>query len=142
MKHLDYNAPIIPGGAFTWAEYAQLPGWGHLLTPSGAQKKNALFLFTQLQPLREKLGKPLIISSGARDGVYTLDLRRRGYKAALQSAHIDWQAVDLHCPGMTTAELWHWFNQHWAGRMENLSATPGWVHLDTRNWGQRLRFNP
>lgn len=141
-KYLDYNAPIIPGGSFTWGEYAKLPNWGHFLHPTEAQKKNAIFLFEQLQPLRKLLNKPLIITSGARDGIYTMDLRRRGYQAGLQSAHIDWRAVDLQCPSMKTIDLWKFFHDHWLGRMENYSATPGWVHLDTREWGQKKRFNP
>jgi uncharacterized protein YcbK (DUF882 family) len=142
MKNLDYNAPIVPGGSFSWGEYALLREWDAFARPTAVQQDNARFLFTQLQPLRERLGHPLIISSGARTGAYTRYLRSRGVPAALQSAHLDWQAVDLQCPGMTTATLWSWLAQHWPGRMENLAATPGWVHLDTRSWGQRLRFNP
>lgn len=139
---IDYNAPIVENGSFKWKEYAILFAWNHFLIPNETQKANAIFLFQQLEPLRKELGHPLIISSGARDHIYTDDLRRRGYKAALKSAHLEWRAVDLKCPNIPAGQLWAWFSERWIGRMENLSATPNWVHLDTLQWGQKYRFNP
>ncbi len=149
----DYNAPIIPGGSFRWREYAYLPGFGNLAVPNEQEFKNAVFLFSQLQPLRAKLNKPLVITSGARTLAYTMHLRKRGIPAALFSAHRSWQAVDLVCPGMETRKLWEFLCQHWDGRIEAWEATQGdprngrdgWVHIDTRNWGKRdkaLIFKP
>jgi uncharacterized protein YcbK (DUF882 family) len=141
-QYINYNEPIVKNGSFKWKEFAILKGWNHFLIPNEKQKENAIFLFSQLEPLRKELGMPLIITSGARDEVYIQDLIRRGYKAALKSAHLNWQAVDLTCPGIPNATLWNWFNKKWPGRMENLSATPTWVHLDTLQWNQYHRFNP
>ena len=139
---LDPKQAIIPGGSFTWGEYAFVKGFGDMLIPSKAQRDNAVFLFTQLQPLRRELGRPLIITSGARSEAYTLWLKSKGIPAALKSAHNEWRAVDITCPGLDNKALWGWFNSRWPGRMEALAHTPGWVHLDTRQWGQRVRFNP
>lgn len=139
---MDYQQPIIPGGSFLWIEYALLQQWNALAIPTQTQYQNALFLFQQLQPLRQQLGRPLTITSGARTPQYTQYLRSTGVPAALASAHLDWQGVDLQCPSLSNADLWRFLDGRWPGRMENLSATPTWVHLDTRNWGQRLRFNP
>lgn len=141
-RHLDYNAAVVPGGSFTWGEYARLKDWNVLLIPNEAQRVNAVFLFEKLQAFRRELGRALIITSGARNSHYTQWLRKRGIPAALQSAHLDWQAVDLQCPELSNKTLWHFFDKHWPGRMEYLSATPSWVHLDTRNWGNYERFSP
>lgn len=141
-KHLDYNAPIIPGGSFLWAEYALLREWNTLAIPTDIQKANAIKLFTELQPLRKLLNKPLIIKSGARTNEYTAYLRKKGIPAAAKSAHVDWQGVDIVCPSMRVIDLWNFFDLHWKGRMEHFSATPTWVHLDTRQWGQKIRFHP
>lgn len=143
----DYNAPIVPGGSFTWREYAYMPGFGKLATPSEQEYKNAVFLFAMLQPLRVKLGKPLTITSGARTLAYTMDLKRRKIPAAMFSAHRSWQAVDLVCPSMDTRKLWEFMYEHWDGRLESWQSTQGnpknkldgWVHIDTRNWGKRDR---
>lgn len=142
MRYVDYNAPIIPFGDFKWGEYALLRDWGTLAIPSEQQRLNAVRLFTELQPLRQLLNRPLIVTSGARTKQYTQYLRTRGIPAASRSAHLDWQAVDLTCPGMSTLELYNFFNKHWQGRMEHYTATPTWVHIDTRNWGKRQRFMP
>jgi Peptidase M15 len=139
---MDYQQPIVPGGSFSWAEYALLQQWNAFAIPTQANYQNALFLFTQLQPLRQQLGRPLTITSGARTPQYTQFLRSQGIPAALQSAHMDWAGVDLTCPGMSNGDLWRWLDARWLGRMEVLSATPTWCHLDTRNWGQKLRFKP
>lgn len=139
---LNYRDPIVPGGAFTWAEYARLKSFRRYATPSPQQHDNAIFLFEALEPLRQELGLPLIITSGARTTEYTNYLRQKGIPAARYSAHNDWQAVDLSCPKLSTRELWHFFDKHWLGRMELLLYTPTWVHLDTRQWGQRIRFKP
>lgn len=141
---LKPNQEIVPGCKFTWKDYALLPQWKELASPTSQELENAKFLFTQLYKyIRQPLGKALYISSGARTTAYTKFLRAQGTPAALQSAHNEWKAVDLRPPaGMTNAQFWHWCDARWPGRMENLEATPHWVHLDTREWGKRRRFNP
>lgn len=141
-RYLDYNEPIIPGGSFTWGEYLLLRDWKQLVVPSDAQLKNIIFLFKEIQKLRVELGKPLIITSGIRSLAYTKYLRSIGTPAAVGSAHIDGSAVDIWCPGMTTKALWEFCRKRWPGRMESLAYTKTWVHLDTRQWGKRITFNP
>lgn len=139
---VDYSKAIVLNGSFTWAEYALLREWNAYAIPTEAQEKSAIDLFTKLQPLRQALGKPLLITSGARTIQYTNFLRAKGIPAARQSAHIDWAGVDIKCPSMTNEALWRFLDARWLGRMENLKATPTWCHLDTREWGKRIRFNP
>lgn len=140
----DYNSPIVTDGNFTWAEYLRLQMWNAFAIPTPEQIKNAEFLFTHLQELiRTPLGKGLTVSSGIRTAEYTAYLRSRGIPAATRSAHNEGKAVDLKPPAsMTNAQFWAYCDKRWPGRMENLHATPSWVHLDTRNWGSKQRFNP
>lgn len=143
MVKVNADEAIVPNGHFTWREYITLGLWNKLAEPTEVQKANAEFLFAELEKLRIALGKPLTISSGARTWEYTRFLRQQGIPAALRSAHMDWQAVDLKAPeGMSNQSFWQWCHQRWPGRMEHFSATPTWVHLDTRNWGQHIRFHP
>lgn len=144
MITLDYNAPIIPNGSFTWREYATMRGTGELAKPTQVQHDNAVFLFTKIQvEIRTPLKRPLTISSGARTPEYVEYLRKQGIPAARHGAHNDWAAVDLRTPhGMSNAEFWAFCDKRWPGRLENLAYTPGWVHLDTRQYGKRIRFNP
>ena len=144
MLLLPYNEEIVQGCHFDWWEYARLQEWNALAIPTDKERASAITLFTHIRDyIRVPLNKALTISSGCRTKEYTQYLRRKGIPAALASAHNEWKAVDLLPPaGMSNAQFWHWCSARWPGRMENLSATPGWVHLDTREWGSRRRFNP
>lgn len=140
---VNLNEPIVKDGNFEWHEYLRLKEWAEFVTPTAEQIKNAVFLFTELQKLRKELGQPLYITSGIRSMAYTKWLRKRGIPAALGSAHLSGQAVDLAPPkGMTTRQFWNWCHKRWPGRMEAFESTPTWVHLDTRDWGKRVRFKP
>lgn len=145
---VDYKAPIFidpktgKRGNFTWGEYALLPRFSQYAVPTEQERKNAIFLFQEVQKIRELIGHPIIITGGCRTSAYTKHLRANGIPAAQFSAHNEWRAVDISCPNMTNKELWDFCNKHWAGRMELLRYTPTWVHLDTRNWGSHQRFVP
>lgn len=146
---VDYNAPIVVGGSFTWGEhleykdpqyiretgerYAEITDWQHT---------NIIRLYSRIQPLRDKLKMPLIVKSGQRTPAYTAFLRRKNIPAALKSAHMDGMAVDLWSPGIDTLGLYNWMRKHWHGRLEDFRHTPGWVHLDIRAWGQLTIFTP
>lgn len=141
---MDYSTLITPNGHFTWHDYALLREWNAYAIPMPSEIQSAIFLFRQIEELiRVPLGKPIYVASGARTAAYTAHLRSRGIQAAIGSAHNTWQAVDLRTPaGMTNKEWWVYCDARWPGRMENLKYTPTWVHIDTRQWGQRIRFNP
>lgn len=141
----NYDAPIIPGSHFTWREYATLQMWGKLADPTKQQYQNAILLFNHIEEcIRIPYRKRLIIKSGARTAAYVAYLRAHKIPAATHGAHNTWEAVDLApYPGdMSTSAFWHFCDKHWPGRMELLAYTPGWSHLDIRQWGQRIRFKP
>ena len=94
--------------------------------------------------LRERWGEPLEVRSGARCMAHTLALRASGTPAALKSAHLSGEALDLAPIGSPIAE----FHDFVEGQLEALglymedrSATPTWCHIQTRP--SRLRvFRP
>lgn len=141
---INLDSPIVPNGHFTWREYLTLRMWNTTATIKKEEIENAIFLFENIETLiRRPLGKPLIISSGYRSFAYMKYLRSIGIPAALMSAHNSARAVDLEAPhGMTNEAFWKFCDARWLGRMENLKHTPGWVHLDTLQWGKKIRFNP
>lgn len=141
---IDYTKPIVPNGNFMWWEYCHLRMWNVLAIPTVEERDRAVFLFKVIQELiRDPLGKALTVASGARTTAYTKYLRSVKIYAAQNSAHNSWEGVDLEPPvGMSTQEFWAFCDKRWPGRLENVWATPSWVHLDIRNWGKRERFNP
>lgn len=84
--------------------------------------------------------------SGSRCNAYTLVLRQQGTPAALKSAHIDGDAIDLAPVNGKIKE----FHDYVAGRLEELDiymehpdSTPSWCHIQTRKipGGNRI-FRP
>ena len=144
MPDIVYSDPIVKNGHFTWHEYALEREWNKLLVPDTPQKDRAIFLFTHVEKLiRVPLNEEIFVHSGARSKEYTRYLIKKGYKAAMNGAHITWGAVDLGAPKtMTNRQFWNYCDKVWPGRMEILERTPTWVHLDIRNWGKRERFIP
>ncbi len=70
-------------------------------TPSHADAANLKRLVTTvLQPLRDKLGKPISISSG-----YRSPLLNRAIGGSPTSAHMAGRAADIHVPGLTVAQV-------------------------------------
>ena len=144
---------IFPGetitshGYFTWGEMALIRDTGfqkkigrQYFEPSPDEKKAALFLIEKIETLiRIPLGKPIVITSGARSREYALFLREKRIPAAINGAHNRWRAIDCHVPGMKTKDFWQFCHERWPGRMElfeytqgsRYNDTDGWVHLDT-----------
>lgn len=95
--------------------------------------------------VREDWGKPLNVSSGARCLKHTMHLRATGTPAALQSAHISGEAVDLIPVDKATLPAFQTFcKDHlltWGAWMEAPESTPAWVHLQVRPVRNRV-FKP
>ena len=57
----------------------------------------SLVLIRKLDAIREKFGYPIIITSGYRTKEHNKKLRKRGFKASIDSAHLRGLAVDIKC---------------------------------------------
>lgn len=60
-----------------------------------------------LQPLRDKLGKAIIIVNGFRSAALWTKLNQLGYKPSKTSQHLKGQAADLKVNGMTQEQLFN-----------------------------------
>ena len=60
-----------------------------------------------LQPLRDKLGKPIRIVGGYRSYALWLKLQELGLNPAKNSQHMTGEAADLSVEGMTKEKLFH-----------------------------------
>ena len=60
-----------------------------------------------LQPLRDKLGKPIIITNGFRSYALWKKLYELGYNPSKTSQHLKGQAADLMVQGMSQHDLFY-----------------------------------
>lgn len=83
-----------------------------------------------LQPLRDKLGKPVIINSG-----YRCPALNKAIGGATHSQHMQGQAADIHVAGMTTKELADYvaenfdYDQLILEFYNPAEPTSGWTHV-------------
>lgn len=96
-----------------------------------------------LDTIRETYGSPIIINNWAT-GLKQCGLRSnmdemvKSKKTLYLSAHIMGKGFDLHCNNGHNSKLWqHCYNLllhkklKSFKRLENLKATPNWVHIDS-----------
>ena len=90
---------------------------------------NILFLIVEfLQPLRDKLNKPIIITSG-----YRCDKLNSLVGGVSNSAHKKGLAVDIHVPNMTVKQLFDFIvnsGLKWTQLIEEHSKNSTWVHIE------------
>jgi len=129
----DLDKPIIPNGSFTWAEalHAQSDDFPRL--PKTKQEvENIIALAKRLQPIRDRLGKPIRITSWYRPEPFN---SRAG--GARYSQHLTGKAVDLAVEGYTGAQLRRLIAPHWRGGIGTYPNIPNIIHLDIgpeRSW--------
>lgn len=90
--------------------------------------QNAVELSIQLQKIRAKIGKPIIVHCWVRQ----IPHNKRAGSTAKRSPHINGRAVDFHIEGMTDKEVRNRIlSIGMPVRIED--NTSGWVHIDTGN---------
>lgn len=83
-------------------------------------------LVLKLQELRDKIGAPLIISSGYRSESYN-----RKIGGAKFSYHIYGKAADVYCNYYSAKDIAHWAQPLWLNGI-GLYTNENFVHLDVR----------
>ncbi len=90
---------------------------------------NILFLIVEfLQPLRDKLNKPIIITSG-----YRCDKLNSLVGGVSNSAHKKGMAVDIHVPNMAVKQLFDFIvnsGLKWTQLIEEHSKNSTWIHIE------------
>lgn len=64
-----------------------------------------------LQPLRDKLGKPIIITNGFRSAALWAKLNQLNLKPSKTSQHLKGQAADIKVNGMTQEQLFNFIKK-------------------------------
>lgn len=80
-----------------------------------------------LQPLRNKLNKPIVITSG-----YRCERLNKLVGGAINSEHTKGYAVDIHVPGMSVKDLFIYIvnsGLKWTQLIEEHSGNSTWVHI-------------
>ena len=88
-----------------------------------------LLIFNVLQPLRDNLGKPIIITSGYRCEKLN---RHPEINGALNSEHIRGYAVDFIVNKAKTEDVVNWVrkqNIKWTQLIDEHSKNTSWVHI-------------
>ena len=102
-------------------------------TPSKAVIENLKALCANcLQPLRNKLGKAIKVSSG-----YRSDALNKKVKGSKTSQHPKGEAADINVDGMTDRQLYDYILKSGV-KFDQLILEPTWVHV---SWSKnRLRM--
>lgn len=138
---VDMTKSIIPGGNFTWGEMLHWEDFNYLdirFPRAKSHSYNLVKLAKAIQPIRERLGVSMIVSSGYRPEPYN-----RRAKGDPRSKHKIGKAVDLVVPNLSKTGI----KSHRAlaryiyndlGFDGGVGGYSGWIHLDVgnrRKWG-------
>jgi Uncharacterized protein conserved in bacteria len=89
-------------------------------------------LIERLQTIRDKVGKPVIVTSG-----YRCEVHNRRVGGAANSQHLYGKAADIYIPGLTIPQLAAVAEKYFQDG--GLGVYPGHVHVDVR--GTKARWN-
>lgn len=130
----------VPAAGWRWASFSPrelaCKGTGKLLVNEDALDK--------LQSLRDRLRKPLILTSAYRSPEHNENLRRQGKGAAKNSPHMRGIAFDVR---MDNHDPWEFENAARSVGFTGFGFYPksGFMHIDTgpaREWGTRWPDTP
>lgn len=103
--------------------------------PMGVADNLMLLIVNLLQPLREKLGKPVIITSGYRCAYLN---KLVGGKETSQ--HVMGQAADIRVKGMTPPALCAFIKSSGLTVDQCINEYDQWVHVSYRKEGNRNQY--
>ena len=88
-----------------------------------------------LQPIRDKLGKPMIITSGFR--CYQLN---KAIGGAINSQHTKGQAADFHVNGMSISDVIDFIVKSGVPFDQLLNEHNQWIHISYRKGNNRRQI--
>ena len=95
-------------------------------TPDTKSLDNMLELIVNcLQPIRNKLSKPMIITSGYRNSQVN-----KLVDGASNSGHLTGRCADIHVNGMTAKELYNFIKKSGVKYRQCILESNSWVHID------------
>lgn len=132
-----YLSPSFSLNEFVKSGAAIRLGLDNTPPPSAVENLRELCL-NVLQPIRNKWGLPVVISSGYRSA--NLNHAVGGSSTSL---HLFGQAADIEVPGVSNAELWRFirgnlpFDQLIAEYLEADDPRAGWIHVSYKKFENR-----
>lgn len=130
VDNLQLQAPILPGGSFTWAEATQ----GGLYLPTNQLLIEAIVqTAARIQQARDRLGRPLTIVRWYQpaDGPAMPD-------PSHASRHALGLAIVFYCHGLTGNQLYWTLNPWWRGGLGRYIRYPYLCYVDA--WSDRARW--
>jgi len=109
------------------------------ITEQATPPADVVFNLTQLctnvlQPLRDKLSKPIIVTSG-----YRCKRLNDLIGGAAKSQHLIGQAADIHCPQMTVEELYLYIRTSGVIYDQLIQEFDRWVHVSFDKRGNKMQ---
>lgn len=127
----DKSSSIIPGGSFTWAEATHN---GTRQPQSDVVREGIIRLARQIQPYRDRVGQPFVVTSWYRPPAIN---RRVG--GARYSRHLVGDAMDFYIPGRSAKGIAAEYFRDWPGGLGIYPRMPNILHADARpgksRWG-------
>lgn len=129
---VDLNASIIPNGSFTWAEALHN---GERIPKNGGHVQAIIRLATEAQKVRNRLAKPMHITSWYRPEPFN---SRAG--GAKKSMHLGGAGLDFYVEGLTGSQLYSLLDPVWNGGLGMYKNKPRIVHIDVRGYKARWKY--
>lgn len=129
LDNIIQDAPIIPGGNFTWAEATKE---GSRMPPDQEILEGIIRIAASAQKARDFLGKQFNITSWYRDPESNADAG-----GAADSRHLYGDALDFWIDGMTGAEIYALLDDWWEGGLGQYGSFPFLCHIDARGYKAR-----
>lgn len=121
--------PDRPSPHFSWLEFACHDGTG---VPYALRPRTQILCGLALEPIRERLGAPLVVISGYRTEEYNYRIGGARHSRHVQADAADVRPVDMaDMPRLISTVAW--MLEH--GRLPGLGGYgvyPGWIHVDAR----------
>jgi hypothetical protein len=129
LDNIQQNASIIVDGSFTWAEATR----GGSRMPPDQETLEAMIRIAKLgQRARDRVGRPFIVTSWYRDPEVNAAVG-----GVINSRHINGDAIDFYCDGLTGNEIYWLLDPWWPGGLGRYLKFPFLCHMDARDYRAR-----
>jgi len=128
-NNIELKASIIIGGSFTWAEATK----GGSRRPPDQETLNGIVrIATLAQRARKLINRPFIVTSWYRNPQVNASVG-----GVSNSRHINGDAIDFYCDGMTGLQIYNLLDPWWLGGLGQYQKFPDLCHIDARGYRAR-----